>query len=324
MPPPPPADDDSDDDFGPSLPPDLAEARRAGPVAGPSLPTKTVLGPSLPPGFAPPSAPRRETPLSAAYLDDDDDSFGPMPLPAGMKADDNDGARAFREREEREAEKRRKEAAGKGKPQREEWMLVPPKEMDLMSSACRFLSLALRAATDFKRRSDGHDQAQVAHVPAVDQGRHWTQAGRAEPLDRDTRRAPTAHAGRAHGRQAQGRERQPGRGRVGRQASQARAGLPAQGGGRAPQRAPSPSVTAVRRRLIHLAAFQKSARNTSMLDAHSKSGKKADPKEKEVPGIWDRDRDMSVGGRLMDGDKRADIVKSAKELGGRFGGGSYL
>lgn len=61
-----------------------------------------------------------------------------------------------------------------------------------------------------------------------------------------------------------------------------------------------------------------------MLDAHSKSGKKADPKEKEVPGIWDRDRDMSVGGRLMDGDKRADIVKSAKELGGRFGGGSYL
>lgn len=28
-----------------------------------------------------------------------------------------------------------------------------------------------------------------------------------------------------------------------------------------------------------------------MLDAHSKSGKKADPKEKEVPGIWDRDRD---------------------------------
>ena len=61
-----------------------------------------------------------------------------------------------------------------------------------------------------------------------------------------------------------------------------------------------------------------------MLDAHSKSSKKVESKEKEVPGIWDRDRDMSLGGRLMDGDKRADIVKSAKELGGRFGGGSYL
>jgi hypothetical protein len=43
-----------------------------------------------------------------------------------------------------------------------------------------------------------------------------------------------------------------------------------------------------------------------------------------VPGIWDRDRDMSVGGRLMDDAKRADAVRSAKDLGGRFGGGSFL
>lgn len=43
-----------------------------------------------------------------------------------------------------------------------------------------------------------------------------------------------------------------------------------------------------------------------------------------MPGIWDRDRDMGVGGRLMDDEKRADIVRNAKDLGGRFGGGSYL
>lgn len=33
---------------------------------------------------------------------------------------------------------------------------------------------------------------------------------------------------------------------------------------------------------------------------------------------------MSVGGRLMDDGKRADIVQSAKELGSKFGKGSYL
>lgn len=66
--------------------------------------------------------------------DDEDDSVGPMPLPAGANYEDNDGARLFREREEREKEKERQAKEGK-KLQREEWMLVPPKEMDLLSCA---------------------------------------------------------------------------------------------------------------------------------------------------------------------------------------------
>ena len=58
-----------------------------------------------------------------------------MPLPAGHKVEEeSEGARLFREREEREKEKLRKEQEGKGKLVREEWMLVPPKEMDLLSS----------------------------------------------------------------------------------------------------------------------------------------------------------------------------------------------
>jgi hypothetical protein len=61
-----------------------------------------------------------------------------------------------------------------------------------------------------------------------------------------------------------------------------------------------------------------------LLDSHSKTNKAKNKDEKDVPGIWDRDRDMSIGGRLMDDSKRADVVKNAKELGGRFGGGSYL
>lgn len=71
---------------------------------------------------------------------------------------------------------------------------------------------------------------------------------------------------------------------------------------------------------------QRTSRKASLLDQHTSSGasKKLKPGEKEVPGIWDRDRDMSVGGRLMDDKKRSDIVRNAKDLGGRFGGGGYL
>lgn len=130
------ADDDSDDDFGPALPPDLAQARQAGPSRplGPSLPRSTY---SPPPRAGPTMPTKRETPLSAAYSDDSDNDFGPMPLPAGVQAgqhDVNEGARLFKEREEREKEKERREREDKGKLKREEWMLVPPKEMDLMSS----------------------------------------------------------------------------------------------------------------------------------------------------------------------------------------------
>ena len=59
-----------------------------------------------------------------------------MPLPAGYAPSsvDEDGARAFKEREERARDKERA-AREDNKPKREEWMLVPPKEMDLMSCA---------------------------------------------------------------------------------------------------------------------------------------------------------------------------------------------
>lgn len=66
--------------------------------------------------------------------------------------DDNDGARAFLEREERQRERERLEKEkGEGKLQREEWMLVPPKEMDLMSSASnRALDSAYEVIANFR------------------------------------------------------------------------------------------------------------------------------------------------------------------------------
>lgn len=80
-------------------------------------------------------------------------------------------------------------------------------------------------------------------------------------------------------------------------------------------------------------SIQKSARATTLLDSHSSSSKRAkknatndDEPEAKDGGkeIWDRDRDMSVTGRLMEDGARADVVKQAKELGERFGGGTYL
>lgn len=75
--------------------------------------------------------------------------------------------------------------------------------------------------------------------------------------------------------------------------------------------------------VLPLTTAQKSSRSRTLLDTHEVK-KTSAVDEKGGSGIWDRDRDMSVTGRLYDQGKRAEVVKQAKELGGRFGGGSYL
>lgn len=72
--------------------------------------------------------------------------------------------------------------------------------------------------------------------------------------------------------------------------------------------------------------WQRTKRGESLLDKHAKDAKKAgkDGDDRAATAIWDRDRDMGVGGRLMDDGQRASAVKNAKGLGGRFGGGSFL
>lgn len=149
-------EDDDEDDFGPALPPDLQQDRERSShtertptaVAGPQLPPHLArstpaaaagpsrglptLGPTLPPphGAAQYSAVPYDPGDDAA--DDSDGEVGPLPAPVGQLADNDDGVQLFREREERERRKQQEEAEDK-KPKREEWMLVPPKEMDLLS-----------------------------------------------------------------------------------------------------------------------------------------------------------------------------------------------
>ncbi|KAJ7019498.1 hypothetical protein C8F04DRAFT_997618 [Mycena alexandri] len=60
-------------------------------------------------------------------------------------------------------------------------------------------------------------------------------------------------------------------------------------------------------------------RGSALVDMHARAGKGDEKDEKK--GIWDRDRDMALSGRLMDDDKRNKMLKEAKGLGDRFGTG---
>lgn len=128
------ASDDDDDDYGPALPPDLLASRSGQASAvGSTTTVKKPLGPSLPPSYVP----VQPTFARADDNEDSDEDCGPTPLPPGLHtlqdSTESEGVKLFREREEREAERQRQKSAVSDKPKREEWMLVPPKEMDLLS-----------------------------------------------------------------------------------------------------------------------------------------------------------------------------------------------
>ena len=91
--------DDSDDD-GPDLPPHLGkgsckeEGREGLPTSGPSTGMRQV-GPTFP-SYAP-----TYDPTTYHNSEDDDDDFGPKPLPAGMQHQQTDAVKEFIEREEK-------------------------------------------------------------------------------------------------------------------------------------------------------------------------------------------------------------------------------
>ncbi|KAK7038027.1 GPALPP motifs-containing protein [Favolaschia claudopus] len=66
-------------------------------------------------------------------------------------------------------------------------------------------------------------------------------------------------------------------------------------------------------------AHTRKTRGSALVDMHSRAGKGEEKDEHKA--IWDRDRDMGLGGRLMDDDKRTKMIKEAKGLGDRFATG---
>ncbi|KAH9820560.1 hypothetical protein DFH28DRAFT_1079419 [Melampsora americana] len=221
------------------------------------------IGPSLPPGFDRSSEKTKHDEDS----DEDHGFTGPMPLPSYLvqNNDETEGVRALREREERQAEKDRLERESKVL-KREEWMLVPPKELDLPASI-----------DPTKIKSRGFKQTSKPHSGTVERqggtGSLWTEtpAERAQRLEDE----------------AMGKRRR---------------------------------------------AEDKFIRSSSLLDLHkkassniSKSKSKAEKeKDKKEAVVWDHDSMMGLGGKLMGEKQKADMIRDAKGLGGRFGGGSFL
>ncbi len=67
-----------------------------------------------------------------------------------------------------------------------------------------------------------------------------------------------------------------------------------------------------------------SSSSTKANTPNSSSGKPKNNNDDEPPPvIWDRDLHMGVTGRLMGDKDRAKMLKDAKNLGDRFGKGSY-
>lgn len=251
-------DEDDDDDFGPALPPDLQQDRERSSraeqtptaVAGPQLPphltrsTPAVSGPSMPtlgPTLPPAGAAGLSRPSYGTAEDGEDDSdgeVGPLPPPVGQQVDDDAGVRLFREREERERRKQQEEAENK-KPKREEWMLVPPKEMDLLS--CEFLSTPASSRTNSSSRhwltprptfrSHRYDKTQVArfrHGQGSSARVRQRQLVRRQPVDGNAGRTTGTAARRDARQEAESGERS-GRRRDRRSAPEEAEGSAAQG-----------------------------------------------------------------------------------------------
>ena len=72
---------------------------------------------------------------------------------------------------------------------------------------------------------------------------------------------------------------------------------------------------------------QKKVRGASLIQQHERASaakdaeKAAQGEQDEPPAFWDRDRDMGLGGRLMDDKTRNKFISEARGLGDRFGSG---
>ncbi|KAL3422189.1 hypothetical protein PVAG01_06345 [Phlyctema vagabunda] len=110
---------DEEDDYGPSVGPSAPKAATA------PAPTKRVLGPAPPPANL---AERPSAPADSASSDDDDD-YGPSLPPAPGSAAET---RMLQQRAVDEA-RTASSASTTSRPQRDDWMLVPPSDSDWTS-----------------------------------------------------------------------------------------------------------------------------------------------------------------------------------------------
>ncbi|KAL1744298.1 hypothetical protein HDZ31DRAFT_64208 [Schizophyllum fasciatum] len=280
------ADDDgsSDDEdaFLPELPPDLKPSTSRPPPASSSNPTSTTPPSSKP---APPAS-RLPPPAPAPYDDDSDDDVGPKPLGAPhARHDEDEGIRRFLEVERR----RQEEAENASKPQalkRESWMLVPPTSSELLANI-----------DPTKRRTFSTSTAPRASGKAGETNL-WTETPQErlqrlkDEVDGRRKRAvnPSAEDENADADRAKRRK-------VEEEYQQTL------GAG--------------------VEEYTKKIRGPSLTDVHLQKEKAAPKRDSSEPeAIWDRERDLGVGGRIFsDGERKKALNDARAGLGDRFGSG---
>ncbi|KAJ7660849.1 hypothetical protein DFH06DRAFT_1129893 [Mycena polygramma] len=289
----PSTDDDDDDEAGPQ-------------PAGPQLPapvppndadddSEDDYAPALPPDMVASSSKKtRRRPhdapgLPADYHDpnDSDDDVGPRPLPAGVNFEERDAVKEFMAKEE----KRRKEveeAAKPKAPKRDEWMLVPPTSSVLGNLDPTKLKPRQFARTSAPSKTT--DTTLWTETPAERQQRL------ADEVSGKKRRAANSGDTVSAAEELETRKRQ--------------------------------RIDEKLRRDVD--EHTRATRGSALVDMHARAAAEKE-KEKEKgegedgkKGIWDRDRDMALSGRLMDDEKRNKMLKEAKSLGDRFGTGKTV
>ncbi|KAJ3530453.1 hypothetical protein NMY22_g8562 [Coprinellus aureogranulatus] len=214
--------------------------------------------------------------------EDSDDDVGPKPLPAGMKHEESNAVKEFIEREERMRKAREEAAKEKNAPKREEWMLVPPSSSDLLGNL---------DPTKLKKGRQFSKSTHSASSGPSDMSL-WTET----PAERQKRLED----------EVMGRKRRA----VDTANSEATED---------PDKKRRKKEEAMMKREVE--EYTKKQRGPSLVDQHTKAldGKKDD--SEGPPVIWDHARDMAIGGRLMDDDKRKAMVREARGLGDRFSSG---
>ncbi|KNZ51591.1 hypothetical protein VP01_3895g1 [Puccinia sorghi] len=296
--------DSGSDDFMPRLPPALGSTTTTTKPAAVSRP----IGPSLPPGYRPPSPTTIPDPDFHNKHDDDDDDqedvAGPVPLPAhfassSSSSSHNEGVQALHDREKRLQELERIQQENL-RPKRDEWMLLPPKELDLQAS----VDPTKIKARGFKQTSKPHASSSGGGSTTATRtaGSLWTET----PDERRQRLADEA---------------------VGKRRRAEEPGLDEHALLDHSKRA---KRDALMRHQVDL--HNKSSRNASLLELHKKAESNVTREETSLAGdkkkpsmvVWDHSAMMGVSSKFLSDAQKSELVKDAKGLGGRFGRGSFM
>ncbi|RXW22861.1 hypothetical protein EST38_g2986 [Candolleomyces aberdarensis] len=263
----------------PSIGPSFPTQSKAQPQAGPSAANRKAMGPALP-NYGPTYNP--STFNNIEEDDDSDDDVGPKPLPAGMKHEESNAVKEFLDREERMRKAREAANTKSAAPKREEWMLVPPSNSDLLGNLD---PSKLKKSRQFSKSTH-------ANTGASSDMSLWTET----PAERQQRLED----------EVMGRKRR---------AVEAASSGPSED----PERKRRKQEEAAMKQGVD--EYTKKIRGPSLVDRHKAATEKKNDQSDEPPVIWDHARDMGIGGRLMDDGKRNQLLREAKGLGDRFSSG---